>query len=132
METFALKSDELDSLGYCSHSTLRSCDLLPRLANHLSIALDTIEVRFENAGEQLHEFQQKLCAHYRNLVAQGVEFHELNADGYGSAYLDSVEIEARELISELFEALDDLSPDNFYFGSHPGDGADFNYWECEF
>jgi len=132
MEIFSLKSSEIDSLGYCSHSTLRSCDLLPRLANHLSIALDTIEVRFENAGQQLEDYQQNLVSEYRNLVGEAVEFHELNADGYSSAYVDSVEMDAQEIIASLFDALDQLSPDGYYFGSHPGDGADFNYWESEF
>ena len=52
-EVFILKSSEVDSLGACSYGTLRSVDLLPRLANYLSIALDTIEVRYENAGQAL-------------------------------------------------------------------------------
>lgn len=129
METFILQSNEIDSLGACSYGTLRSADLLPRLANYLSIALDTIEVRFENAGLAYADFQQNLLSEYRHLVAEAVEFHELNADGYGSAYVDSVEMDAQEIIVSLFDALDQLSPENQYFGSHPGDGSDFGYWE---
>jgi hypothetical protein len=101
------------------------------LANHLSIALDTIEVRFENAGQQLEDYQQSLLSEFRNLVGEAVEFHELNDDGYSSAYVDSVETDAQEIIVELFDALDQLSPEGFYFGSHPGDGSDFNYWDIE-
>jgi hypothetical protein len=129
METFILQSNEIDSLGACSYGTLRSVDLLPRLANYLSIALDTIEVRFENAGQTFVDFQQSLLSEYRHLVAESVEFHELNADDYGSAYVDSVEMDAQEIIVSLFDALDQLSPENQYFGSHPGDGSDFGYWE---
>jgi len=129
METFILQSNEIDSLGACSYGTLRSVDLLPRLANYLSIALDTIQVRFENEGQTLLDFQQAIVSEYRILVADAVEFHELNADDYGSAYVDSVELDAQEIIVSLFDALDQLSPENQYFGSHPGDGADFGYWE---
>jgi hypothetical protein len=129
METFILQSNEIDSLGACSYGTLRSVDLLPRLANYLSIALDTIQVRFENEGQTLLDFQQAIVSEYRTLVADAVEFHELNADDYGSAYVDSVELDAQEIIVSLFDALDQLSPENQYFGSHPGDGADFGYWE---
>jgi hypothetical protein len=132
METFALKSDELDSLGYCSHSTLRSCDLLPRLANHLLIVLDTIGNRFDKSGVELNEVEQAILTLNLDLIAEAVSFNELNADGYGSAYPESSEQEAQEIIASLFQALDELSPDDHYFGSHPGDGADFNYWECEF
>jgi hypothetical protein len=99
------------------------------LANYLSIALDTIQVRFENEGQTLLDFQQDIVSEYRTLVADAVEFHELNADDYGSAYVDSVELDAQEIIVSLFDALDQLSPENQYFGSHPGDGADFGYWE---
>ena len=106
METFILQSNEIDSLGACSYGTLRSVDLLPRLANYLSIALDTIEVRFENAGQTFVDFQQSLLSEYRHLVAESVEFHELNADDYGSAYVDSVEMDAQEIIVSLFDALD--------------------------
>ena len=36
--------------------------------------------------------------------------------------------ECHEVTSDLFSALDDLAPDGVYFGAHPGDGADFGFW----
>lgn len=35
------------------------------------------------------------------------------------------------LIQELFELMDELSPDGYYFGSHEGDGACFGYWKAD-
>ena len=110
-EVFILQSSEVDSLGACSNATLRSVDLLPRLANYLSIALDTVEVRFENAGQSLKDFEQGFVSEYRHIVADAVEFHELNADEYGSSYLESVEMEAQDIILSFFDTLVHTSPD---------------------
>lgn len=35
------------------------------------------------------------------------------------------------LIEDLFDKLNDIAPDGFYFGAHPGDGSDYGFWECE-
>jgi hypothetical protein len=36
---------------------------------------------------------------------------------------------ACELADELFQAINTLVPEGWFFGSHPGDGADFGFWE---
>lgn len=34
-------------------------------------------------------------------------------------------------LDDLFNVLDQYSPDGYYFGAHPGDGSDFGYWKNE-
>lgn len=51
--------------------------------------------------------------------------------GEDSKEEDYKEEEASELLLCLFDLLQEKSPEGFYFGSHPGDGALFGFWLSE-
>jgi len=90
-------------IGSISTGTLRTEDLLEAFAAELDSIRGTSK------------------AHYQ-LVFDAQNRYYLD-DGR-----DEREEEAGELVSELMDALNEFSPPFVYFGSHPGDGADFGYW----
>ena len=36
-----------------------------------------------------------------------------------------------EVVDILMVSLDEVAPEGFYFGAHPGDGSDFGYWRLD-
>lgn len=54
------------------------------------------------------------------------------AERYAQSLDDDVTQEnAAYCLDELVDTLSQLAPTGCYFGAHPGDGADFGYWQPE-
>jgi hypothetical protein len=86
-----------------STATLREEDLIPAFEE----VLDEAEVGYDRPASV-----DKLLA--------GETLTETERDEVGW-YLNEV----------LFDQLNDIAPEGTYFGSHPGDGADFGFWTIE-
>lgn len=54
---------------------------------------------------------------------------------YGEEIMQSGDYESDNahyyLNEDLWNALNDIAPEGYYFGAHPGDGSDYGFWECE-
>lgn len=99
--------------GSVSHGTLRSEDLISSFSGELA---DMPGVRSNKETVLLAE-----CDAWE-------EFDEENED---SAALLSHEEQGSELVNDLIDALQEYAPAYAYFGTHPGDGADFGFWLSE-
>ena len=46
-------------------------------------------------------------------------------------YLGEETIEEKEMVlnEKIWEFMNEIAPKGYYFGSHPGDGSDFGFWE---
>jgi len=93
-----------------SHGTLRTQDLLQAF-------LDAV--------------QEYAPDHYEGIMVQPFSFipAHVQDEGDSSEWYDSEE--AQWKLDELTEILSEAAPDGCYFGSHPGDGSDFGFWQCE-
>jgi hypothetical protein len=98
-------------IGSVSSGTMRTEDLIDSFA---------VELRYQMGRVRMSRDQRK---------RHGALYRECVALGTGDAGSDEYETdEAREILSELFDALDCYSAPYFYFGAHDGDGADYGYW----
>lgn len=55
----------------------------------------------------------------------------LQADIAYTVLNHSENVDADDILHELFDILDEYSPDGYYFGAHVGDGSDYGYWPIE-
>lgn len=90
----------VDQCGSVSHGTMRPEDLIPCF---ISI---------------LREFGSKHIQRKLDLIEES-----MGCPGYFDG--DGASIDLNE---SLFEWMNDIAPEGYYFGSHPGDGSDYGYW----
>jgi len=100
------------SLGSISHGTMRECDLIPTFM------------------DELRELDSKAADRIVAEYGQGF-IDRCSTDG-GLDYSLTGEVDNQGwLLESLFDALDACAPDGSYFGAHPGDGADYGFWEVD-
>jgi hypothetical protein len=93
------------SFGSISSGTMRTEDLLEAFADEL-------------------EYQRK-----RNKASLTVQqLHDLHKLIEEARATDPDSEDAGEIVNELTDELQAFAPPYAYFGSHPGDGADYGYW----
>ena len=92
-----------DWIGSVISATLREQDLIPAFEGVLDIA--GVEYDRPDSVDKL-------------LLGQELTDAEWEEVGF---YLNE----------SLFDLLNEIAPKGTYFGSHPGDGADFGFWEEE-
>lgn len=94
------------NIGSISSGTMREEDLIPAFLSELQ--------------------SQKPCKQAHKKLIREIEARMESENYYESEDEDSTfDLEA------LFDALNEYAPPYFYFGAHPGDGADYGYWLTE-
>lgn len=95
--------------GTLISGTHRKQDLIPKFLNAVC---EYCEV----------EYAQLMTAPFGFVPAYALEDDQ--ADWWSSE-------DADHALEELSGLLEDVAPVGHYFGAHPGDGADFGFWELE-
>lgn len=96
--------------GSVSCATHRVEDLIPAFVDELEYLIQA------NGGNPRGKAWKELRAIKKRMTKKGYYASD-------EAYYD--------LNEYLFDALDEFSAPYFYFGGHPGDGADFGFWLSE-
>lgn len=130
METFKLNLIDADHITG-SHSTLRSVDLLPRFTADLALAYELLKSQYAKQNKTFLPHEERLVSNALSLANECESFHLINYNGYDTDYPAELQEEAQNLIQDCIEYLNQIAPEGYYFGSHPGDGADFGYWQWE-
>lgn len=112
----------VDVIGTVSRATMRPQDVLPAIMGVLGEyhpnAFNMIQ--YELAFGTDTRFTQ---------VQASVVYSEMCAN---DAHPGWDHEDTSWIISELaWDAMQEIAPEGFYFGSHPGDGCDYGFWAIE-
>lgn len=98
------------TLGSISSGTMLTVDLVETFSDVLSGLAEGFGPEAAPHRKLVREARQWL-RDYRNDMAS-----------------EEVDEEGTEILSDLFDALNEFAPPFAYFGAHEGDGADFGFW----
>jgi hypothetical protein len=90
-------------LGSVSHGTMREEDLIPAFISFLR------QYGPPDIQGNLGEVEERMAAD--DYFTSDAACYDLNED--------------------LFNFMNDVAPEGYYFGSHPGDGSDYGFWPNE-
>lgn len=104
-----MNNEELKSVSL-SHATMRPEDLIPCFISAIQ--------RIASDDEELLQELKSKCSDY-------------GLDIDNPIILLHAGEESDWILEFLFDTLNNLAPEGYYFGSHPGDGSDYGFWECD-
>ena len=108
----------VDFTGTVSHATLRSEDLIPAFMQVLEKYDRNTFYRLCKEYDIDHDTYEKLSQAYVG--------GPLRRD---KSFYESEDCDC--LMEELFDALGEIAPEGYYFGSHPSDSSDYGFWPIE-
>jgi len=128
----------VDFTGTVSEGTMRARDLVPAFMDVLAKYAPDVWLRIKS--DIASEFN---ILNYDCLFGldgecnqEGYCGHCLHNDSPGNCTLDRDDVWYSEMMSwilneDIWDAMNDITPDGCYFGAHPGDGSDYGFWQVE-
>jgi len=116
-----LTADQMRT-GTISEGTMRPEDLIPVFCNEIKDIRHRLEANRRRGKGDLSLHNDEILAITETL--EGIKKLQ-HRKGYWESDHPTFDM------NELFERLDVNAPDGFYFGAHPGDGADYGFWKDE-
>lgn len=105
------------SIGSVSTGTMRDDDLLETFYG---------EIEYQISRQTRNGDCNDILEHADSVLADAEELYLDNGD-IDQSKLDSGEV-AEWINEKAIDCLEQFAPPYSYFGSHPGDGADYGYW----
>jgi hypothetical protein len=114
-----LKIDDLKNVSV-SWGTLQPSHLINNFVTCLTY-LDNTHNLIQTGNDWLKRFER-----WENLWNTGRHL------GWLDEIYDDLVTEGDDLLEALFDTLDEFAPSGYYFGTHPGDGSDFGFWQIDY
>ena len=102
----------VDFTGTVSEATMLARDLIPSFMDILALYNKRA---YDEINDSLREYAR--MDDWRDVSDDGERW-----DSQAASYI---------LNDEIWSAMNDIAPTGYYFGAHPGDGADYGYWRVE-